>query len=496
MCGIVGVAGEITVDLKKTFNQMLIVDQLRGDHSTGVLSVRNHDELCKITKVLGGPSNLDDSKSYNDQYTDYNKVLLGHNRYATSGKVTARNAHPFEFDSLVGVHNGSLRNYTQLPGYGKFNVDTEVLYDAIDQIGLEASLAKITGAYTLVYWDKDKSQMVFIRNNERPLYMAFTEGLKSFLWASEAWMLEGCAQRNNVKLDEIFLLKPDTLVTLPIPTIKSPMKLHAKLDVKGGTAVYSTPVVSFRQQGTGGTTSNTSTTGSTTKSPAELSAAAFIDGGKAITETTPPAQEAVSTHESPINRDVVQFVCGMKGCDSFGAKYIHLFRAGDPRKYRLYLKRSDYGQFDSADRISGQVGGMKMEGDVPVYKVTNLSVINLTKKARLALAEKANQPLVDRAEQLEKSLEKLQSEAANDDPPFVPDGEVSEVGYEEQTEDTGELFLTENGKYIGKEEFRKKHQFCSYCTGNIDPSEGYRFIKGEILCEACSSDKVLVDSLT
>ena len=467
MCGIVGIAGEITTDLKKVFMQMLIVDQLRGDHSTGVLSVKNTDNQTKITKVLGGPHNLDDSKSFNDQWTDYNKVLLGHNRYATSGKVTTRNSHPFDFDNVVGVHNGSLRNYTRLQGYGKYNVDSEVLYESINNIGLADSLAKVTGAYALVYWDKLTDQMVFIRNGERTLFLAFTDNHKSLLWASEAWMIEAICARNNVKTQEIWMLKPDTEFRVTVPTIKEELKeVFVKQDVKGGTEVVATTVVPFCQS----TQSSTATTGGSTNSGTAGNVQSVNDIGKTITETTTTAQETVETHESPISTKTVEFYCGMKGCDSFGAKFVHMYRHGDTRRYRLYLKRADYGQFDAGDIVESSVTGMKVEGTEIVYKLSNVGAMNMTKLRAI------------RSNSSEKKVEVIEVDGGED--------------LSEQTEDTGEMFANEQGKYMTKGDFLKKYQFCSYCTGNIEPENGYRFIKGEILCDPCSSNKVLVDSLT
>lgn len=493
MCGIVGVAGEITQDMKKAFCQLLVVDQLRGDHSTGVLSIRNHDGNVKITKTLGGPQNLlDDSRAFNDQYTDHNKVLLGHNRYATSGKVTTRNAHPFDFETVVGVHNGSLRNYTALPGYNKFNVDSEVLYHAIDEMGIERALAKITGAYALVYWDKIEDKMVFIRNGERTLYIAFTDNQKGLMWASEKWMIEGIADRNGIKIHEPFLLKADTLVSCVIPTSKDALKLHVKPDVKGGTEVIATNVTPFRQQGSASTRSGGTTTGGTESGTAASTGTTAI-ATTTNTKTETAATQTDETHESPIGKRGLKFRAGYKGCDSFGAKYVVLEREGDPRAYRLYLKREDYGCFDSGDVVFGDVSGLKIEaGNIMIYKINNSSVLNQSRKDRemaKKLKEQQDDTTTIRVDQLEKAVGRLLT-----DEPTVIDGELNEVGDDPDIE-TGEMFADHNGKYLNKADFIKKHQFCSYCTGNIDPEAGYRFIKEEILCDGCMTDKVLVDTL-
>ena len=489
MCGIVGMAGDIGANMRKMFGQMLIVDQLRGQHSTGVLSVVNHNDKLKITKVLGGPENLDDSKSYNDQMTDYNKVMIGHNRWATSGKIIARNAHPFEFDTLAGVHNGSLRQYSKLPGHSDFPVDSEVLYHSIDAIGLQPTLDKITGAYTLVWWDKVEKAVKILRNSERPLYLAHTRDGKTIMWASEPWMISGIAERNGIFLSEdgVWNLKADTLLTIPLDTaIRGVAKPLVTADVKGGAEVF-LPASSFRQGGSSASTTGAcSTTGAASNESSTGTGASCPVTQGTVGQTNTQGEkktEEVKPLEPILAKGRHVFVGGFKASDANGGKYINLFRLNDSRKYRLYLNKADYGKYDSGDQIEGEINSICVEqGTDIIYKMVNVTAKNLSK---IAAAEKlatenltggTSHVLQLRTESLKKSLENL---------PEVPE------------EETGELYCDKNGRYITKEDFQKKYQFCDYCTDNIDPSAGYRFMKGgECLCERCMSDRVLVDSLS
>lgn len=492
MCGIVGVAGKITPDLKKVFEQLLVVDQLRGTHSTGVLSVVNHNDKVKITKVLGGPENLQDSKSFNDQFTDFNKLLVGHNRYATQGKVIARNAHPFDFDTLVGVHNGSLRNYNGLPGKDKFSVDSEVLYHSADEIGMEETIKKVTGAYSLVWWDKLENELNFLRNAERPMFMALTEDAESIVFASEVWMLIGICARNNVKIGEAFSTKPDAHIRIKLPTTKTRLSLVVKNDVKGGTDVVYTSVLPFRPN-----------QGQYNYAPAATPAPApSAQQGAASSVATAPAannsnaqaatttQEVDTSIESPLNLKNALFRCGFKSSDGFGAKYVELFRHNDPTKYRLFLKQADYGKYNSDDVVIGSVVGCKAEKGGVIYKINNSTAINQTLKER---EEKKTEPslnnvlsLSDRSRLLTASLERVGKAITEE----ITEDEVDE--FDTATED---LYDDHMGRMYTRDAFIRKYTHCAYCTGNVDPAIGYRFVKDECLCDDCQSNQVILDTV-
>lgn len=212
MCGLVGVAGKIDNNLEKAFKELLVLDQLRGDHSTGAAFISQKGDI-EVVKVMGGATDLLGNTRFIKRLALASKALIGHNRYATIGKQNKSNAHPFEFSSIVGAHNGTLRDYRDLYGYGDFGTDSETLYHHADKYGMEDALSKITGAFALTYYDKDEDRMVFARNTERPLFIAVLEN-NALVWASEDWMLHVVLRRSHEhKVLNIFELKKDTLVS-------------------------------------------------------------------------------------------------------------------------------------------------------------------------------------------------------------------------------------------------------------------------------------------
>ena len=214
MCGIVGCAGAISANDEKIFRQLLVFDTVRGEDSTGIASV-NPDGDVLVAKCVGTPFDLLPRKTASNIFSRANRVLIGHNRYATQGAVNNSNAHPFEFDKVVGVHNGTLKSRYQLK-FNNYAVDSEQLYANIDEDGIRTVIPKVDGAYALVYYNIEDETLHFIRNSERPLFYAFTEDEKRVFWASEAWMLSAALGREGVKHKGVFSVEVDTLYTFNV----------------------------------------------------------------------------------------------------------------------------------------------------------------------------------------------------------------------------------------------------------------------------------------
>lgn len=219
MCGIVGCAGSIAGPGENAFKDMLLFDYLRGEDSTGVAFVTRDGEV-DVVKGAVDPITLMDTGRFTDRMRKKNVVLIGHNRAATTGKVVKRNAHPFEFDNLVGVHNGTLRNKYHIPGNTQFDTDSEALYNYINEFGVEAAINIVKGAYALVWYDKKEDTICLLRNDERPLFLAQSKDRKQLYWASEAWMMVVATSRRKIELlSDPVELPINSLFTYNIPDV-------------------------------------------------------------------------------------------------------------------------------------------------------------------------------------------------------------------------------------------------------------------------------------
>jgi hypothetical protein len=203
VCGLVGMIGTLDVTLQsRVFPDLLHACSARGRDSTGAVAVHT-DGKATGAKMIGGPDYLLDSRMYKTFVDDpVAMALLGHCRSRTVGSASdPKNAHPFEFSDVIGMHNGTLRDYSDLPGYRKFDVDSEVLYHAINEMGVEEAIPLITGAWALVWYDKKAKTVNFLRNSERELYFLWDEKAETMFWASETWMF-GAVERKVKILDK------------------------------------------------------------------------------------------------------------------------------------------------------------------------------------------------------------------------------------------------------------------------------------------------------
>lgn len=215
MCGLVGAAGRLGAKEESAFKDLLKFDAIRGEDSTGLAAIDNKTDVF-VEKAVGNPYDFLNLRRVDKVFQRANRVIIGHNRWATSGIVNKNNAHPFEFDTLVGVHNGTLKNRHNLKFFKDYSVDSEQLYANIEEDGIDEALQKTDGAYALVWWDKQELKLHMVRNVERPLFYTSTLDKKIIFWASEAWMLSVALSRHDVKHGDIHSIIPNNLHTFDI----------------------------------------------------------------------------------------------------------------------------------------------------------------------------------------------------------------------------------------------------------------------------------------
>lgn len=218
MCGLVGIASPTVMGVKgvKVLSQALYADQLRGLDSTGVALIDKDNNLALYKRALAASDFLQTRYGEQAMHTAESAfVALGHNRATTIGKTSNKTAHPFHYGRYVGAHNGTIAGHRNIFSVSKHPVDSMNFMDSLDKDGdpVETLKGIHTGAYAISVYDFEEQQLLFARNDERPLSLLILKD--SLMWGSEASMLYWLADRNGLLCkDTTFLdIKPNTLYT-------------------------------------------------------------------------------------------------------------------------------------------------------------------------------------------------------------------------------------------------------------------------------------------
>jgi len=255
MCGIVGMVAKSKYGFYKkqfdAFFDLLRVDELRGEDSTGIIYVEREGDFGIMKEATQASMCLDRLKNHaflKDAIKE-GKALLGHNRKATVGKITDNTAHPFVVnDSFAMVHNGTLYGHKTMKDT---EVDSEalahhlepVLSGEFDKEKFEEEVGKVNGAYAVGIYSQKNHKVFLMRNNQRPL--AFVEVDDAFFWASEALMLLWILSRHGYDMTKykIESVKEHELITIDLAETKvtreafTPKKITPRTQATTGTGV-------------------------------------------------------------------------------------------------------------------------------------------------------------------------------------------------------------------------------------------------------------------
>lgn len=205
MCGLVGIAGNISLKEEMFMKRLLVLDYFRGTDSTGLAAIRENGST-NLAKAAVNPLTFFDMKTFETALNGYqSKVFLGHNRAATLGKVNDANAHPYQYGEITGAHNGTLdrTSWQRLEHESGTvtNTDSAAVFACINEIGIDATIPLMekgrtsqTGAWALTYYNKVNDTMCFIRNSHRPLWYGFSKDRKRMYWASEWEFLDAAGK--------------------------------------------------------------------------------------------------------------------------------------------------------------------------------------------------------------------------------------------------------------------------------------------------------------
>ena len=180
MCAIVGIIN--SKDAAKTAYYALFSMQHRGQEASGISACENGE--IRTLKGNGLVTEVFNEENLRSLKGD---SAIGHNRYATAGKNSGKDAQPISANYALGqisvVHNGNLVNKDEVRqalidegAIFQTNMDTENIIHLIArnhgkklQDRIEAALKKILGAYCLLIQSRSKIFAIRDKYGVRPL---------------------------------------------------------------------------------------------------------------------------------------------------------------------------------------------------------------------------------------------------------------------------------------------------------------------------------------
>lgn len=195
-----------------------LANDRRGGHGWGYINLDDEPQVVK------GPGKIADFK---DPFSDIQK-LIGHTRYATTGKVCLENNHPFEIGELIGSHNGMVYNHNLLSVVydREYEVDSMHLFAHLWE---EKDFGEIEGYGVISWYDRRDglARICQLQNGELTIRKLFKNKEPiGIAWSSrdedlvKALSYTGL-QSYNYCLEEgqVYLLTPEDLYSLNEPKL-------------------------------------------------------------------------------------------------------------------------------------------------------------------------------------------------------------------------------------------------------------------------------------
>ena len=218
MCGIIGYIGK--ENALPLIMEGLRKESYRGYDSSGVVVFDNGKIYCE--KTVGKLEVLED-KLRGQSFLG--NIGLGHNRWATHGKVTQANAHPHTDckNNIFVVHNGIIENHQilkeKLQAKGHIfasETDTEVLSHLIENFfhgnleeAVRRALLLVKGTYGIAVIAKEDPDKIVAARLSAPLVISMNS-VGGFVASDPAAILSHSNKMVFLDDGEIAVIKPDS----------------------------------------------------------------------------------------------------------------------------------------------------------------------------------------------------------------------------------------------------------------------------------------------
>lgn len=209
MCGIIGFSSKNKFNKDKIIQLIMWNTFERGVDATGIYSPKNG--------LLKTVENGFDFVQKNNIIED--DIFMAHVRAATVGdKTKSSNAHPFQYDGVTFLHNGTLKNHVDLLykhelKYADFSVDSQVIAGIIGKEQNFNVISEIDGpAAFLIHHDKTPNILYAFRNSERPLFRGMIGDDMYISSIKESLKLIGCTKIKDFKENYLYAIKDGKII--------------------------------------------------------------------------------------------------------------------------------------------------------------------------------------------------------------------------------------------------------------------------------------------
>lgn len=226
MCGIVGICflGQETAEkeanrqaiAKFIFTELMIQTQTRGEDATGVAALFNDGTYSGLKMGIKASDFIFKNEGVEVTYNNFlniwkkignkdknkvAKVILGHCRKTSVGSAfDNNNNHPIQIDPIVGIHNGTLKNYDiifdKLKCKRDGSVDSEAIFRLMHSLtnggkiafsldNLYETAEKLDGTYAVLAINGNNPFQLGLLRDTRPIELCLIKNLNMVIIASE-----------------------------------------------------------------------------------------------------------------------------------------------------------------------------------------------------------------------------------------------------------------------------------------------------------------------